>query len=149
MYTENKTVTPSIPKLQHSFYNIFRNLVTVLTGYVSQISACKVHREPSRDRYTINIVSLLPLWEISGYASTIFHLHTWKADTSFILRQTNIAQQGWVGKTYMRYKLICKPTGIWKKAREAALSNDRWGLAWNNETIVSVRLEEGLELHWS
>lgn len=117
------------------------NLVTVLTSYVSQISACKVHGEPSRDRYTINIVSLLPLWENICYGSAVFHLYIWKADTSVILRQPNIAQQRRRGWASIRNKLISKITGIWKKAWEAALSNDCWSLAWNSEIIVSL-LEE-------
>lgn len=116
--------------------------MTVLTGYVLQISACEVHGEPPRRRYTINIVSALTLWENIRYERTVVHLYVGKADSSTIFGQPNITQQGCVRRASNRNKLISKITGIWEKAREPALSNDHWSLAWNNEMIISARLEE-------
>ena len=113
--------------------------VIVLTGYILQISACKVHREPSCCRHTINIVGLLPLWEMIGYCGTVIHIYIWKADASSILGQPNIARDSCVGRASKSNKLISKTTGIWKKAWEPALGNNCWSLAWNNEMIVSVR----------
>ena len=116
--------------------------VIVLTGYILQISACKVHREPSCCRHTINIVGLLPLWELIRYGGAVIHIYVWKADANGILGQPNIARDGCVRRASNSNKPISKTTGIWKKAWEPALGNNCWSLAWNNEMIVSVRLEE-------
>lgn len=114
-----------------------------LTEYFLQkLSAPIVHREPSRRRCAINIVGFLTLWENIGYVRAVFHANAGKANASTILGQPNIAPQGCVRGAHTCNKQVSIITGIRKKAWEPALGNDCWSLAWNNEMIISVRLEE-------
>lgn len=59
--------------------------VIVLTIYLPKLGAVIVHGEPSRCRYTVHTVGLLPLWINAVYDRAVIDIYVRKAYANAIL----------------------------------------------------------------